>query len=213
MLMLTALPTGIAAGEMGKTIAREGAEGVPACIACHLDRQVEDRASTNPSYPYLVGQPAGYLIKQIKDYKAKKRNNAIMQPVASALSENQVIAVAEYYAKLPLPELAIGNVNSSDNAGEKISMAVNIANYGKWSASVPACFRCHGDKGQGLAPHFPAIAGQPEAYLKTQLSNWRVGERSNDHGGLMQSITAGLTSDEIDVLARYLSKMSSITKK
>lgn len=194
---LCVISTHLNAADAGKTIALEGnSDGATPCVACHGEQGL---GNPGTAYPYLSGQSAGYLNKQLQDFASEHRTNPLMQRIASALSAEEIKAVADYYAQLPLPETSSKPENAAKNETGKA-----LATGGKWSTGVPACFTCHGDKGQGIAPYFPAISGQPGAYLKTQLENWQQGKRNNDQAGLMQSVVGGLTDKEISAVSDYL---------
>lgn len=194
------------AADPGETIAREGnADGAPPCVACHGDQGL---GNPSTAYPYLAGQPEHYLIKQLQDFATKRRINPVMQPIASALSDEEITAVADYYSRLPLADVSTRDTSTAQN-----KKANALVSNGKWSAGVPACFTCHGDKGQGVAPHFPAISGQPAAYLKAQLESWKQGERSNDQMALMQAVVAGLSDKEMTDVAEYLAAQSPVITK
>ena len=64
------------------------------CAACHGP----DGNSTNPLWPKLAGQHAPYLVKQLKDFKAGKRTDPIMAPMAAPLSDQDMDDLAAYYA-------------------------------------------------------------------------------------------------------------------
>jgi len=181
----------------GLTIARQGnGQGAHACMSCH-----GDKGQGNPAggYPYLAGQPEEYLVKQLQDFAAGRRPGQVMAPFASALSQQDMSAVASYYAGLPLPGL-----QADAAAGAGSATGARLAREGKWSDGMPPCFQCHGDLGQGVAPAFPAIAGQPAAYLKKQLEYWRDGKRTNDPIGLMQFVVSSLDDSEISAVSSYL---------
>lgn len=73
---------------------------------------------------------------------------------------------------------------------------------------MPACFACHGIAGEGVPPHFPALAGQPMAYTQTQLNAWRAAQRTNDPLGLMQAVAEKMSDAEIAAVSRYLENPS-----
>lgn len=201
LLMFSAL---VYAAPSAETIVRQGnAKGAAACMSCHGEKGQGNEAA---GFPYLAGQPMAYLVKQLQDYANKRRSNPIMQPFASALSEDEIKAVASYYAKLPLPKMASAKSNNS-----QVAQGERLAKVGKWSMGMPACFQCHGDKGQGVAPNFPAISGQPASYIKKQLEHWRKRERSNDPNGLMQAVVANLDESEVATVADYLTTQSPTT--
>jgi len=79
---------------------------------------------------------------------------------------------------------------------------------GDQTRDIPACISCHGDNGKGNIANnvpYPVIGGQRRIYLRAQLVNWKLGERSNSPGGVMNKITKSLSDDEIDALANYIS--------
>lgn len=121
------------ASSSGENIARQGnGRGAVACLSCHGD---QGQGNASAGYPYLAGQPVDYLVKQLQDFASKLRKNPVMQPFASALSEDEIKAVADYYAKLPLPKTA-----SSKNNKSPLVIGERLATKGKWSVGVPACF-------------------------------------------------------------------------
>ena len=66
-----------------------------------------------------------------------------------------------------------------------------------------ACVVCHGELGISVLPNAPHLAGQPEAYLATQLKAYRSGARANE---IMSVIAKPLTDAEIaDVSAWFAS--------
>jgi cytochrome c oxidase subunit 2 len=73
-----------------------------------------------------------------------------------------------------------------------------------------SCVACHGAGGEGLAAmNSPALAGQNEAYLARQLSNFRAGIRgadANDTTGMQMRGMAATLADETAVrdVAAYL---------
>lgn len=64
------------------------------CEACHGTQG----RSTNPSTPKLAGQHSDYIAKQLKDFKANRRSDAVMSSIAGSLSEQDIQDVAAYFA-------------------------------------------------------------------------------------------------------------------
>ena len=62
--------------------ANDGKAKSASCAACHG----ADGNSANPTWPKLAGQGAPYIVKQLADFKAKKRNDPLMSSQAMALS-------------------------------------------------------------------------------------------------------------------------------
>lgn len=205
-MLVLVISTTLSAAPSGEAIARQGnGNGAAPCMSCHGDMKQGVGAV---AYPNLAGQASSYLVKQLEDFAHKRRLNPVMQPVASALSAADIKAVTDYYASLPLSITATSEKNTAP-ASDGEALAVN----GKWSNGMPACFRCHGDKGQGVPPHFPAISGQSSAYLKKQLQSWKNGERNNDPVGLMQAVAAQLSDSDITNVAEYLAAQSATISK
>ncbi|ORU90904.1 MAG: cytochrome C, partial [Cycloclasticus sp. symbiont of Poecilosclerida sp. M] len=71
-----------------------GKEKTTTCVACHG----ADGVSASPMFPSIAGQHADYIVHALKGYKTGKRNNPVMQGMASALSEQDMADIAAYYA-------------------------------------------------------------------------------------------------------------------
>ncbi len=64
------------------------------CAACHGP----DGNSTNPMWPKLAGQHAQYLAKQLRDFRAGRRNDPMMAPMAKPLSDQDIENLAAYFS-------------------------------------------------------------------------------------------------------------------
>jgi cytochrome c553 len=101
----------VTAVERGRMLAIEGdpTRRVQACINCHGP----DGVGEPPSIPYLAGLDQGYLIAALYAWQQGTRQNDAGQQMATAVNRmaaEDVAAVAQYYAALPPPEPAPGNV-------------------------------------------------------------------------------------------------------
>lgn len=67
------------------------------------------------------------------------------------------------------------------------------------------CVVCHGELGISVLPNAPHLAGQPEAYLATQLKAYRSGARSNE---VMGVIAKPLTDAEIADLSAWFASIA-----
>lgn len=198
--LLVALPA--AAAPSGQAIAQHGnANGAPACSSCHGAKGAGNGAA---GFPRLAGQPAGYLLAQLNDFASGARANAIMQPIAKSLSAAERQAVADYYAGLQTPS------NASSNASDKtLAEGRELVVNGQWSKNIPACIACHGPDARGVAPTFPALAGQHAGYVVAQLQAWQKGKRSNDPNGLMKSVAVSMDSKQMKAAAAYLATLKA----
>ena len=181
----------------GGVLAQKGSAGIPACLACHGSNGEGQAAA---GFPRLAGQHQAYLVKQLQAFANGKRKNAQMDPIASALSAQQISDVAEYYASLPGWKPDANPVVSSPQA----AVGFKLATSGNWNRGMPACFACHGAGGSGVAPHFPSLAGQMSSYTRAQLKAWQAGSRDNDPQGLMKSVAIKMSDEEIAAVSLYL---------
>lgn len=189
--------------QQGKALVTRGAPGVQACAACH---GATGAGSRRDGYPRLAGLDAAYLVHELEAFKASTRQNGIMQPIAKQLTTVQMQDVAAWFASQKLPSPV--KTHASNGA---LRRGQELAEHGDWSRDVPACESCHGNKAQGVGPHFPRLAGQYAAYLETQLHNWRRGFRKDDPMGLMKGIASRLTHREISAVSAYLETLPSAT--
>lgn len=164
------------------------------CAACHG----ADGNSPVAIYPKLAGQSADYIVKQLQEFKAGTRKDPVMAPMAAALSEQDMLEIASYFAAQ--------KATVADLAGSDVGQKLYFGGHAK--RKITACVACHGANGKGMnKAGFPTIAGQNEAYLKAQLLKFKNGERNNDYNTMMQSVAAKLSASDIDELAKYMAAM------
>ena len=163
------------------------------CVACHNP----DGNSTNPAYPKLAGQSADYLTKQLVEFKSGARVNPIMVGMVAALTPQDMEDLSAYFAS---QQIARGAADPAlAPAGEALFRGGNL------TSGVSACMACHGAAGAGNpAAKFPALAGQHDVYIETQLKAFRAMERANDAGQMMRGVAAKLTDQEIKAVSSYI---------
>ncbi len=66
------------------------------CAACHGE---DGNKMLTPETPKIGGQKADYLSQSLQDYRSGSRNNMFMAGVAQALSDEEIEALAAYYAR------------------------------------------------------------------------------------------------------------------
>ena len=164
------------------------------CGTCHG----ADGQSTSPIFPSLAAQNQAYLVKQLKDFKSKKRVSETMTPQAVDLSDENVVELAAYFAGKPAK---VNRVSDEDllSVGRYIYIKGN-----SWSG-VPACASCHGEKALGTVV-LPRLAGQNSRYLLSQLKEFNLRTRTNDNA-VMHLVASRLTEMETKAVADYLSQM------
>ncbi len=187
-IVLAMAVTGVqAAGD-----AAAGKEKSAVCVACHGP----DGNSPNPIWPKLAGQHPSYIVKQLQDFKAGKRKNDLMSPMAAPLSEEDVANLAAYFSS----QTQKGGAAAAD----KVALGEKIYRAGNKQSGVAACMACHGPTGIGNAPaKFPRISGQHADYMAKALKDFRAGTRSNDLNGMMRGVAARMTDEEIEAVVQY----------
>lgn len=186
--LLGATATASAAGDAGA-----GQQKAAPCAACHG----ADGNSANGEWPKLAGQHPVYLVKQLQDFKANRRVNAIMNGMAAPLSEQDMEDLAAYYStQAPAPGKADPELVER---GKVVYLGGNFAN------GLSACYGCHGPNGKGNpAAGFPSLSDQHAQYLETQLKNFRAMQRGNDPGQMMRNIAAKMSDDDIKAVASFM---------
>lgn len=161
------------------------------CAACHG----ADGNSGIPQNPKLAQQHPEYLMKQLADFKAGKRKNPIMQPMAATLSDADMRNIAYWAASQPAKP---GFAKDKDLVvlGEKIYRG------GIMDKKVAACAGCHSPNGAGIPSQFPRLAGQHADYVYAQLVNFQNGTRQNSPQ--MADIAARLSDHEMKAVADYI---------
>ena len=171
-----------------------GTVTVAACLPCHSGGAAG--APTAPAFPRLDGQHAAYLEKQLREYKAGRRTNAVMAPLIGALRKNQIPALASHFAS---QTPARGSVQNAELAARgKV-----LYEEGNRASGVPGCIGCHQANGAG-APRYPRLAGQLQTYTVQQLTDFKSGTRRNDRARVMRVIAARLTEEEMRAVADYV---------
>jgi cytochrome c553 len=92
-----------AADSVGAVLATRGRwdSNVPACVQCHGPNGV----GVGAHFPPLAGQPAVYIVAQLKAWQQGTRHNdplQLMQHLSAALSDQDIHAVADWFAAQPL---------------------------------------------------------------------------------------------------------------
>lgn len=92
---------------------------------------------------------------------------------------------------------------------EKVVEAAPVAKSdGAAVYTAKGCAACHGaDAKTPIMPLYPKVAGQSAVYVKQQLIDIKSGKRSNGQSVVMKGIMAGVSEDEIVILAEFLSSL------
>jgi cytochrome c553 len=97
----------IAAYFAGKPLVSQGKPaGTPPqaatlCVSCHG----QDGIAIAPAYPSLAGQHEDYIARAIDEYRKGGRKNPIMKGFAATLKDEDIAAIAQYFAHEQHPSL------------------------------------------------------------------------------------------------------------
>ena len=171
------------------------------CAACHG----ADGNSLVPMYPKLAGQSAGYIAKQLADFKKgatsggkSGRVDPVMGGMTMALTEQDMKDLGAFYAS----QSSTAGDGKANEAGKKMYFG------GNQEFGITACVACHSVDGKGMIQAgFPALASQNADYLKVQLEKFRSGQRNNDLNNVMTGIAVNLTDEDIAALSQYISSL------
>jgi cytochrome c553 len=157
------------------------------CTGCHGAAGI----ASNPMWPNLAAQNSTYLTNSLRAFKTGTRTDAMMQPIAQALSGADMQNLAAHFSALPCQPAA----NPPDDKAQQ----------GKTLAT--ACANCHGEHGISANPAWPNLAGQNETYLANALHNFKSGTRND---ALMSRIAAPLSDTDIAALAHYFQTQACV---
>ena len=197
MLFATPVMADEAKGPAKPDLAKGATISATVCGACHT----ADGSRGIPTNPILQGQHVDYLVKQLTEFKSGKRDNAIMKPMASMLSDDDMRNVAAFYAsKSAKPGQS--KVKATVDLGQKIWRG------GIAEKNVPACAGCHGPAGAGVPAQYARLGGQHAEYVSAELMLFRAGKRANSTQ--MTTIAARMSDAEIAAVSDYVEGLNSV---
>lgn len=176
------IPTAIAGIE-------EGRQKAQACAACHGP----DGNSVITNTPSLAGQPRQFIVTALFMFREGRRVADPMTPFVAKLSNTDLNDLAAYFSAQKMTPPARKPEPDVVAKGQEITRRNN-------------CVACHTPTLVGQQ-HIPRIASQHRDYLLTQLRLFKAAKRA-DFDGTMTSAAQGLTPEEIDTLADYLSTIT-----
>ncbi|HEX5635991.1 MAG TPA: c-type cytochrome [Gammaproteobacteria bacterium] len=199
MNIMTWAVAGLLMGMQANAVAGDAAAGeakTAMCAGCHMP----DGNSVVDMFPKLAGQGEAYIVKQLADFKAGKRTNDTMAPMAMAVADEDMADIGAFYAK---------QVSTPVEATESnLALGKDVYRGGNILTGVPACMGCHGPTGRGNAPaKYPSLGGQHATYIKSQLNAFRDGSRNNDPNGMMRSVVAQMSAAEMEAVANYIATL------
>ncbi len=161
------------------------------CSVCHG----ADGESASPAFPRLAGQHAGYIERQLRDYKSGKRKSRAMSAIIEDVSEADFKSLGAYF------QSRATHTHPIEDA-ELAQVGRFLYVRGNPYSGVPACSACHGENGHGTAA-LPRLAGQHTRYVERQLQAFDKRERTNDNA-VMHAVASKLTELELRAVAAYV---------
>jgi sulfide dehydrogenase cytochrome subunit len=143
----------------GTALATPGGEMLGnTCAGCH-----GTKGNTNgPATPGLAGINKEYFVDAMKGYQAGTRPATVMGRIAKGYTEEEIKAMADYFAGQkyrPLPQQADKSLAAS---GKKLHSN--------------SCEKCH-EKGGRVTDDAAILAGQPMPYLQWTMDDFTSGKR------------------------------------
>jgi cytochrome c553 len=158
------------------------------CQSCHGETGMPQQ----PDTPIIAGQNYYFLYVQLKDYKAGRRANEIMQGIAADLSKEEMQALAKHFSQQTWPRIPF----QADDA--------DVARA-EQSAVAGACTTCHLGNYHGNNSDVPRIAGQQPAYLERTTKEMKTKVRANNP--FMTTLLSTYDDADLAALAHWLAGM------
>jgi len=188
-------------GKGGEKVSMQRVEEIIAdsCTYCHGDHG----EASNPMYPRLAHQNRQYIIKQLKNFRDRKRLSDIMNEQAAGISDAEIEALAGYFSSQPPLAHRLDDFEQEQLLHK---LGEYVFKYGDPYADIPPCSTCHGKSGEG-SRNLPRLAGQHRHYIVRQLKAFSSRRRTNDNA-IMQSIASRLSPLAMQGVALYLSTLA-----
>jgi cytochrome c553 len=167
--------------------------GATLALQCSMCHGARGTATVGTNTPHLAGQPPSSTYKQLRDFKSGHRPSAVMQPLATNLSDQDMRDLAAFYSRQQR-ETLVGHAGIQAEVPRIVSNGSPMRNVG-------ACATCHSPGVARAAT--PILDGLPEPYIVAQLQAFKAGRRANDINEQMRNAARALTDQEINVVAKY----------
>jgi cytochrome c553 len=160
------------------------------CTVCHGARGL-----SGADAPNLAGQYSDVIYKQLIDFKRGARADAVMTAMSASLTEEDILELAHYYAYLPRERDHLATAS-----------APALVRVGDPMRNIAPCASCHGsdDRKKGA----PSLNGEPQSYLRKQLSGFASGSRKNDANAAMRNVARRLSPMEMDIVTNHYAGIS-----
>jgi cytochrome c553 len=173
------------------------------CARCH---GMDGRGRGAGAFPALAGQRSAYLLAALRAYARGERHSGIMQPIAAALTIEEMRGLGRYYGTLSPPV----SRPSDPAASSAIERGKAIAHRGIPPQRVPSCADCHGPGAIRRNPRYPVLAGQHADYLVLQLELFKKRQRGGSaYSHLMLPVASRLAPEQMRDVALYYESLAA----
>ncbi len=186
-----------------------GEEVYEVCAGCHGPFA---QGGGGGVYPRLAGMREKYLVKQMRLFKSRKRENIPMLPYATEreLPEEDVKDVAAYIASIELAT-QLPPLEKRVDGLERLLQAKKVLNIPRSPGDIVRgkalydvdCGDCHGMLGEGTKKG-PLMTGQHTKYLAIQIAKFL--DKTRRHRAADEYFANRPNQDMVDILA-YLSTL------
>ncbi len=201
----------------GAAVAGDAAAGkarAAVCGACHGMNGEGNPAFPDPmnpgktkAVPSLAGQNAGYMVKQLQDFKSGARKDALMTGQAMGLSDADMANLGAHY-------VTVAGKSADSVDADLAAQGKALYQGGDMARGVTACMACHGPDAAGnSSAKWPGLSGQLAGYTVAQLEAFRSGARTNDPNNMMRDVAARLTDGDIAAVNAYLQSVGGAAAK
>ena len=130
------------------------------CAGCHGTHG----NSQGPATPTIAGISNVYFVDAMKEYKDGTRPSTIMTRIAKGYSDEEIDAMAGFFAKQPFQR------------GKQTADATNARSGAKLHKKY--CEKCHEDGGSSSEDDAGILAGQWRPYLHNTFTDFHSGDRT-----------------------------------
>jgi cytochrome c553 len=173
---------------IGLASAENVVEKAKVCSGCHGENGVPK----DKTIPIIWGQEKVYISFELQAMKENPRPNDQMTAVLQDLSEEDMLALADYFAAKSWPDQAQPPAPKADaDYFAKIAVKDGMG-----------CPNCHMPTYLGEDRGPPRLAGQSETYLRSTMLDLRSGARKDSTW--MWALLKTYSLDDIALMARVL---------
>jgi cytochrome c553 len=167
------------------------------CRRCHGENGL---GRGDSAFPRLAGQNPDYMVLSLRAYAGGQRHSGVMEPIAAALTAEEMRELSAYYARLPKPPRS----PLPEDGDAAIQRGREIAERGIPAQRVPSCMDCHGPGTPSRNPKYPDHGGQDAGYLVNQLELFQKKQRGGTaYAHLMEGVAANLNAQQMRDVASY----------